>query len=381
MDELDKKLYHDMKLDIKIPDKCKTIIKGSLYNERKIKSIYYRSLTKVLLTTFMALLVTTGIVYAGTKVYEKIFANPEKVTGFYSGDNYKKYLNEEKDTAVSEEKAIDIANNLLKKFNHENEEIEKIELLNNSENYQLIWNIKTNKNNSIEISADDGYSYSVIFNDTIEKNISQENKIVNNEEVINVAKGLCKKYEYDVNDYTHIRTYTNDCSNSSIWYVDFFKEYEEIVNPFQRISVGFIPQTNEIYVFGVCNAEFDNNQVDINSEQAKEIALEEEKKINLNYEVENVNSELCIVSTNDNAYLRANNYEQYYKQENANYPTEEIIEYRVDRHIRRAWVVTINYAISENLADKCFSYFIDATTGEVIGGDDDYNITKKFMIK
>lgn len=381
MDELDKKLYHDMQLDVKIPDKCKNIIKGSLYNERKIKRIYYRSLTKVVLTTFIALVVTTGIVYAGTKVYEKIFTNPEKVTGFYSEDNYKKYLNEENDTAVSEENAIDIANNLIKKFNHENEKIEKIELLNNSENYQLIWNIKTNKNNSIEISAEDRYSYSVIFNNTIEKNISQTNKIFNDEEAINMAKRLCEKYEYDVNGYTHIRAYTNDCFNSSIWYVDFFKEYEEIVNPFQRISVGFIPQTNEIYVFGVCNAKFDNNSVGINSEQAKEIALEEEKKINANYVIENINSELCIVSTNDNAYLRANNYKQYYKQENANYPTEEIIEYRVNRHIRRAWVVTINYNISESLEDKFFSYFIDATTGEVIGGDDDYNITKKFMIK
>ena len=123
MDELDKKLYHDMRLDFPIPDKCKTIIRESLYDERKIKGVYYHSLAKVVLTTFIVLLITTGIVYAGTKVYEKIFKNPEKVIGFYFDNNYKKYLNEENDTAVSKENAIDIANNLLKKFSHENEKI------------------------------------------------------------------------------------------------------------------------------------------------------------------------------------------------------------------------------------------------------------------
>lgn len=385
MDELDKKLYHDMRLDVPIPDKCRTIIRESLYDERKIKGVYYHSLAKVVLTTFIVLLITTGIVYAGTKVYEKIFKNPEKVIGFYFDNNYKKYLNEENDTAVSKENAIDIANNLLKKFSHENEKIEKIELLNNSENYQLIWCAKTNKNNSIEISADNASTYNIIFNNIIEGNITKSNKTIEKVEAINIAKELCSSYGYDTNDYTYIRAYTNSSSNLAIWYIDFFKEYEGIVNPFQKINIGFIPEINEVYVFGIHDAKFDNNLVDINSQQAKEIALDKEKKININYEIENISSELCIVSTNDNAYLRASDYEQYYKQGNTNYPIEKMIEYRVSRHIRRAWVVTINYMNTESdsidLKNNCFSYFIDATTGEIIGGDDNYNITRKLILE
>lgn len=238
MDELDKKLYHDMRLDVPIPDKCRTIIRESLYDERKIKGVYYHSLAKVVLTTFIVLLITTGIVYAGTKVYEKIFKNPEKVIGFYFDNNYKKYLNEENDTAVSKENAIDIANNLLKKFSHENEKIETIELLNNSENYQLIWCAKTNKNNSIEISADNASTYNIIFNNIIEGNITKSNKTIEKVEAINIAKELCSSYGYDTNDYTYIRAYTNSSSNLAIWYVDFFKEYEGIVNPFQKINIG-----------------------------------------------------------------------------------------------------------------------------------------------
>lgn len=386
MDELDKKLYHDMHIDVPIPDKCKITIKESLYNEEKIKRVYYRSLTRIALTIFMTLLLTTGIVYASTKVYEKIFTNPEKVVGFYSDDNSEKYLNQITDSTISKETALNEMSKLLKKFSHENEKIETIELFNNSENYQLIWEAKTNKNNSILINADDKTSFNVVFNSIIDENTRKtNNNIITEEEAINTAKNLCKKYGYEISDYTYIRAYTNTSSETTpyIWYVDFFKEYEGVVNPFQRINIGFIPQTNEIYVFGICNAEFDNNPIEITSEQAKEIVLKEEEKINAGYKIESINSELCIVSTNDNAYLRVNDYEQYYKQGNATYPVENIIEYRVDRHIRRVYVVTINYDITENsnTYNKSFSYFVDTATGEIIGGDDNYELTEKLMFK
>ena len=386
MDELDKKLYHDMHIDVPIPDKCKITIKESLYNEEKIKRVYYRSLTRIALTIFMTLLLTTGIVYASTKVYEKIFTNPEKVVGFYSDNNSEKNLNQIKDTTISRETALNEMSKLLKKFSHENEKIETIELFNNSENYQLIWEAKTNKNNSILINADDKTSFNVVFNSIIDENTRKtNNNIITEEEAINTAKNLCKKYGYEISDYTYIRAYTNTSSETTpyIWYVDFFKEYEGVVNPFQRINIGFIPQTNEIYVFGICNAEFDNNPIEITSEQAKEIVLKEEEKINAGYKIESINLELCIVSTNDNAYLRVNDYEQYYKQGNATYPVENIIEYRVDRHIRRVYVVTINYDITENsnTYNKSFSYFVDTATGEIIGGDDNYELTEKLMFK
>lgn len=57
-----------------------------------------------------------------------------------------------------------------------------------------------------------------------------------------MLKELCSSYGYDTNDYTYIRAYTNSSSNLAIWYVDFFKEYEGIVNPFQKINIGFIPE-------------------------------------------------------------------------------------------------------------------------------------------
>ena len=211
MDDLDKKLYHDMKIDIPIPDKCRTIIKESLYNEEKIKKVYFRSLTRVITIICISLLLNTGIVYAGTKIYEKIWKDPEKLEGFYSEKNSEKYLSESqiKDTTMSKETAINEINSLLRKFNHEDETIEKIELINNSENCQLVWKATTNRNNYISINADNSSSYYVNFDNVITENIKGHSNVTESE-VINVAKTLCEKYGYDVSNYTHVRAYSNE---------------------------------------------------------------------------------------------------------------------------------------------------------------------------
>lgn len=67
----------------------------------------------------------------------------------------------------------------------------------------------------------------------------------------------------------------------------------------------------------------------------------------------------------------------------ANYPSEKTINYCIDNRIRNAWISTINYDIpvsvdkfkgSYNRNDEKFSYYIDATTGEIIGGSSIYEI-------
>ena len=79
MDDLEKKLYHDLSSGIDVPDKIKTIIEESL-KDTNIKKKKYPFL-KVALATCACLILTVGIVYAGTKVYDAIWKEPEKVVG------------------------------------------------------------------------------------------------------------------------------------------------------------------------------------------------------------------------------------------------------------------------------------------------------------
>ena len=174
----------------------------------------------------------------------------------------------------------------------------------------------------------------------------------------------------------------NSEKKSYIWYISFYKEYDGIVNPYENISISFVPEINEFYYFSVSNRKYENNPVEITMEDAKKIALEEEKKINTKYEISDSKADLNIISMNGEAYLRITDYKQMQEQSSVDYPSESWVTYRTDSRVRKAWVVTIKYNIpdsinkfdgSYNANDEQFSYYIDATTGEIIGGCGNYD--------
>ena len=63
------------------------------------------------------------------------------------------------------------------------------------------------------------------------------------------------------------------------------------------------------------------------------------------------------------------------------YPNEERNYYNVEDRIRNAWVVVITYednfdSVTERYTEGKYSYFVDCTTGEIIGGDSmDYTLS------
>lgn len=73
------------------------------------------------------------------------------------------------------------------------------------------------------------------------------------------------------------------------------------------------------------------------------------------------------------AHLRTNDYEQLHKQTESNYAYNKNVFYRTESRVRRIWLVTIVYNIPDrfakdfNINDERVSYFVDVTTGEVIG--------------
>lgn len=83
--------------------------------------------------------------------------------------------------------------------------------------------------------------------------------------------------------------------------MNFYKKYNELVDRYNGISIAFIPEINEIYYFIVYEENYENNPVEVAEEKAKEIALNEEKKTELEYEIKNTETELAIVSMNGEA--------------------------------------------------------------------------------
>ena len=121
------------------------------------------------------------------------------------------------------------------------------------------------------------------------------------------------------------------------------------------------------------NIPYDNNPTKITKEQALQIALEVDKKVE-NKEITETKEEEMIVNMNAQAYYRLTDKEKFYKEmSTVDYPTEERVYYQMEDKIRNAWVVVITYVDDwEDVVTRYtrgqFSYFIDATTGEIIGG-------------
>ena len=150
---------------------------------------------------------------------------------------------------------------------------------------------------------------------------------------------------------------------SYIWYATFYKKYGELLNSYERISVNFVPTINGLYQLVVERGKFENNEIKISKEEAIKIAESKDKEIEPNREIENISVEERIEKMNAEVYLRQTDKEKY-----ENEPV--IIEdgyYVTDDRVRRIWMVNLEYKKETGKIDS-YTYFVDTTTGEIIGG-------------
>ena len=166
----------------------------------------------------------------------------------------------------------------------------------------------------------------------------------------------------------------DDDDEGSRMQLTYNKKYGDTYNPYEYISIIIEAKDLTMVSFRVENIPFDDNEVVINKDDAINLALNEDSKIDTN-KVESTQAKLMVVKMNGDAYHRINNKEQYYAEmQTTNYPIEDREYYKVDNKVRRAWVVTITYEDNYNedfvkrYTEGKYSYFVDATTGEIIGG-------------
>lgn len=173
MDDIERKLFHDLGKETEIPNKVRTVIEESIKDTKINKKKY--SFIKVTLTTCACLIIAIGIVYAGDKTYNLIWKEPkkepEKVAevvenedvigkkepeGINDEEEQKKDGNFILNNIVSEEEAKERARKILEEYGFEDEKIKSIELENNIQNNKTIWKVETENNIFIEFDAKSG---------------------------------------------------------------------------------------------------------------------------------------------------------------------------------------------------------------------------------
>lgn len=371
MDNLDDKIKVVLNAEIHIPAKIDGVIKNTLKEEENVKLNKIFKVLQPIGVICSFVFVFSSVVFAGYKVYDNIWKEPEsyKLTQEVS--------EEEKVNCITEEEAIKVASLYIEKIGLSEEilikKLEKEYLSNEN-----IWKIST-KEAVISIDAEHGNIKDVSI-PTWNYKIPYDYGITV-EEARDAAWELLEKYKPvdDNSEYkmVELRHNMNTDVASYIWYVRFEKVYGDELNPYESVYIGWVPTINGLYCLDIKRDVYEENEVIVTKDEAEKIAIEMDKKIETEKEIEDIESGVRIKQMNVEAYLRENFKGEYeagtlYKEkisENAYKIKDDNVFYEIENRVRKVWVVELKYKESEGKKIKGFTYYIDTTTGEIIGGN------------
>lgn len=213
------------------------------------------NLSKMVATFVLALGVTSGLVYATGTVIDKIWKEPQKYV------INQEITEEEKNKCISEEKAEEIGNSYLKQIGFDNETIKSLNLTKDYWENDNIWSMHSDK---VSISID-GISGEIkeVQIPTWEYKIPY-NYGITRIEARKVATVLLEKYkpQNETGTYELVKLTRNmeTDEGSYIWYADFYKKYDNLLNPHEKIHIGWIPTINGLYSLSFENYSYENNE-------------------------------------------------------------------------------------------------------------------------
>jgi hypothetical protein len=342
-----------------------------------------RNIFKAIITAIAGIVLGTGVVFAGTKVYEKIWKEPESYTyeEMINALPSAKISDEEKIDLISEDEAKEKGIEILEKLGYENQTINRIELKRGySEDITSYYMIKTKwgyeEGLTVEIDANSGDFLS--FNDMDLKYKHLQSEILTDEEISKIATDIynqleLKEGEYKLSD-TKVEDYYFENQASKLLGAKFYKYYDGIKNKYEQFSVSFIVVDGKVILNSVLlnkDTTYQKNPLVISEEEAVNIVKSKEQEFS-SFEITNITSELSIEKMNTFIYQIEN--DKYDITANM----EEQVHYKTDDISRKVWKIKIEHNVPmREYADDYNKYvkegmdkiyYIDTTTGEIIGG-------------
>ena len=372
MDKYEKIISNIVNKEIKTPSSYQKIIQTTISDKNITTN---NKFIKVLATSCIGIILTSSIVFAGYTIYEKIWKEPIK----YDINQEKPAVisQEEKENLISEDEIKLKGTKFLKYLGYDDKEIKKIDLnrsySNESNSYYALYTeneynqMSSNKNIGININfnAETG-NFEYFINNDFDEIISNLESI-SKELAIDIAKNTLNNIGYSTNDY-EIKSCNN--INGNEWNIYFSRSYNGIYNRYDEFQINFGVINNHIVVrsiTGLVNDKFENNEFIISEDEAKNIAQSKEKNFS-NQPIIQITAERSIEKMNTFIYCLENNIENPFS-------------IKSDDRIRNVWIIKIEHEktpqnTGETLSDIEYvqrymskKYFIDATTGEIIGGE------------
>lgn len=406
MDSIDKKIKNVLSKDLNEPFSYEQKIKKALYEDNNKKQLLFGfKLFRIASTVCASVLLSTGIVFAGYNIYEKIWKEPTQYNSYqdYQADSELKKKNDEISRAIeiekaekngeiiSEDDAIKCANEILNELGYNivlTSENIKYDDMDSKYSYDIYYVIKssTDDNSGIELKlSGNGKLYSFTDRDIVlDYNINPDT--ITEEKAIEVSNGILSNIgldeNYTINSLNEISHYFNG-EEKKEWFMTYVKNYNGVTNTYDTLRLDFYVENNETKVQQILTTlsdyEIENNEIKITEEDAIEIAKEKDRNIS-ELEINNIETKLEFRPLNSFVYAQEKSQgtddgltiETQDDGNNIGYNM-----YNIDSNILRiVYNVKINYIVNYTDDEDAHNwkeqfgreYFIDASTGEIIGG-------------
>jgi len=377
MNNFDSKIKYILSKEIDKPLEYEQAIKKAFLNKGNEKKhiMFY----KMGLISCCFVMLGTVVLATSHIIYEKVWKEPiikskeeaqqeleqkvEKVK--------EKVKDEEKEQFITEKEAIEIANKILNTLGYENKFFENIELIRDYDfniHYLLSTNSEVGNGILINLNPITGELEYFCDNDVL-KNIEGYDEISEEyaKEIANqMYKELCIISEGE-NVYEIIEV--SKQSEDNMWQVSYAQKYNDLIYEDSMFSTVFSVVNGKTLFYiikGKTNKNFKSNEIILSENEAKDIAINKEKEFS-NLDIDDINVKLSIEKMN--LFI-------YYLENNINENNDEI--YKIDDVARIVWVVEIKHNKHEKIRENNLQivkeqynkkYYIDATTGEIIGGE------------
>ena len=382
MDQLDKYIQDIVSQKITEPDDLEEIMLNAIHTAKGKKRIRRYKITRAIITSVTTIIITTGVGVAGFIAYDKIWKNPEK----YTYEEIQETIAEgnnvgEVENLITEETAKQNATTIMNNLGYNNETIKSITLqkdINNNDKpfYNILTGNNENEGIAIKLNANTGDLISFANNNF--QNIEIKTNTINNEQAKEYSNQIIEKVglkenEYQLTNCTQQQiTYSDQVKN--VWVATYNKLYDGIYNPYEVLTNNFVINDNKIEISSIVETSdgtYDNNPTVITQEEATQIAINKEKELT-SREIESTSSEIGIRKMNKYIFKLENNI----LPTNSELKEEESIAIK-ENNTRKVWMINIYHKNQEIkkitdmdiLKSKDKAYYIDITTGEILGGE------------
>lgn len=344
--------------------------------QKTINNNYKISVFNKVAVIILSLLLSGTVVFATSYiVYENIWKEPVKISKEEIENEVQKIkepiTEEEKSELITEEEAIEKANNILEKIGcKENfNEINIIRGYDSKMHYLLKGkNITVNLNpesGEFEYFCDNSIANKKVVGDDISEDKAREIA----KEIYTKLNVISENDGYEIMRAEKANMASGNIINS-MWEVSYAKKYGDSFDKNTIFTTCFYVENEEpvFYIIkGKSKNDFENNPIVLSKEDAIKIAESKEKELtDIEFAVSKCNLEIKKINT------------FFYQLENNIIIEEENSYYKVDDISRNVWVIKIEHQEKGDAsAYNSFDYFkkygnkfyyIDATTGEIIGG-------------